>query len=102
MSLSQVQLESDSSTAVIWLQGRGCFPWQLMRDRHEIQFLLSELSAWQVSHSYHEGNQAANLLASLRTTPGETVLQPAQFEEDLQSILVNDVAGQAFTRLVAK
>ncbi|KAK1304726.1 hypothetical protein QJS10_CPB11g00595 [Acorus calamus] len=102
MDLSQVQLESDSSTAVIWLQGRRCFPWQLMRDRHEIQFLLSGLSAWQVSHSYRESNQAADLLASLRTTPGETVLQSAQFGEDLKSILAKDAAGQIFTRLVAK
>ncbi|KAK1309663.1 putative ribonuclease H protein [Acorus calamus] len=102
MGLSQVQLESDSSTAVIWLQGRGCFPWQLMRDRHEIQFLLSGLSAWQVSHSYREGHQAADLLASLQTIPGETFLQPAQFGEDLKSILAKDAAGKTFTRLVAK
>ncbi|KAK1273796.1 hypothetical protein QJS04_geneDACA015179 [Acorus gramineus] len=74
LSLTHVHFESDSTTTVNWLQGKGCFPWQLLRDKHDMQARLADLSEWKMSHSYREGNQVADFLASWRMSSGMTVL----------------------------
>ncbi|KAK1258561.1 hypothetical protein QJS04_geneDACA022912 [Acorus gramineus] len=60
LSITHVHFESDSTTAVNWLQGKGCFPWQLLRDKHDMQACLADLFEWKLSHSYREGNQVAD------------------------------------------
>ncbi|KAK1270702.1 hypothetical protein QJS04_geneDACA020951 [Acorus gramineus] len=102
LCLTHVHLESDSATAVTWLKGKGCLPWQLLRVKNEMAALLASLTAWQVSHTFREGNQATNLLASWRVTPGLSLLQPDQFDEALQQILDKDAAGVTNIRSIRR
>ncbi|KAK1309582.1 hypothetical protein QJS10_CPA09g01285 [Acorus calamus] len=102
MGLIHIHLESDSTTAITWLKGKGCLPWQLIRERNEMDVLLASHTACQVSHTFREGNQPTNLLASWQNTPGLTLMRPDQFDEALQLILDKDAAGAISTISISK
>ncbi|KAK1296597.1 hypothetical protein QJS10_CPB15g00836 [Acorus calamus] len=96
--IHSIHLESDSSTAVAWVQGKPCLPWHILRARNELGTILSSLTQWRVSHVFREGNQAADYLASLRMMLGNTYLLPDQFDGTLQHILAKDASGENYIR----
>ncbi|KAK1319395.1 Histidine kinase 1 [Acorus calamus] len=59
-------MESDSSTAVAWIQGKGKVPWKAFRVQFELRSILASLDTWQASQTYH--------LAAWRNSPGQTAI----------------------------
>ncbi|KAK1311822.1 hypothetical protein QJS10_CPA07g00882 [Acorus calamus] len=50
----RIWLETDSTTVVAWIQGKGHVPWTAFRDLRRFHCLTSSLCEWKVSHTYRE------------------------------------------------
>ncbi|KAK1260323.1 hypothetical protein QJS04_geneDACA013345 [Acorus gramineus] len=74
LGVPRVHIESDSATAIAWVQGKGCLPWRCFRDRMEILSLLPTFAAWKISHVPREGNQVADHLAAHCDSPGSSTV----------------------------
>ncbi|KAK1299002.1 hypothetical protein QJS10_CPB14g01038 [Acorus calamus] len=96
--LPKVHMESDSTTAIAWVHGKGCIPWRALRTQTELINLLPSFDAWQASHVFHEGNQVADHLASWRDTSGSTTIAPHEAGQELQKLLAQDAIGTIYTR----
>ncbi|KAK1274577.1 hypothetical protein QJS04_geneDACA010893 [Acorus gramineus] len=84
---AHVWSESDSTTVVAWVSGRGCPPWTTLRDLRNLQILLTSLLQWRITHAYREGNKAADFLAAYQSPMGISIFPPTPLSEDLQLII---------------
>ncbi|KAK1293951.1 hypothetical protein QJS10_CPA16g00322 [Acorus calamus] len=73
MGAFRLWIESDSSIALAWLKGRGSLPWTALRTHRRITQILDGLHSWKATHIHREGNSVVDLLASHRTSSGESV-----------------------------
>ncbi|KAK1310312.1 hypothetical protein QJS10_CPA08g00962 [Acorus calamus] len=94
----RIWLETDSTTVVAWIQGKGHVPWTAFRDLRRFHCLTSSLCEWKVSHTYREGNKAADLLAAHQSLMGFTIYEPPLFWEELQLVLKEDKEGKVQLR----
>ncbi|KAK1325494.1 hypothetical protein QJS10_CPA01g02289 [Acorus calamus] len=72
LGLQKIHIESDSTTAIAWVQGKGCLPWQAFRDHFAMLSILESFDSWRASHVLCEGNQVVDYLAAWRDFPGIT------------------------------
>ncbi|KAK1280618.1 hypothetical protein QJS04_geneDACA020589 [Acorus gramineus] len=76
---SRVWLESDSTTAIAWIHGRGIIPWRAFRDLRTFSTLSNSLLEWKATHVYREGNQVADHLAAFQSAMGYQIHEPPDF-----------------------
>ncbi|KAK1283528.1 hypothetical protein QJS10_CPB21g00139 [Acorus calamus] len=95
---SKLWIESDSTTALSWIKGKGNRPWSVIRLLRSIRRGLEHLHDWKVSHILREGNAPADILASYRLARGETTILPSCLWPELGSALAQDQSGLPYTR----
>ncbi|KAK1314489.1 hypothetical protein QJS10_CPA06g01319 [Acorus calamus] len=76
LGIPRVYIESDSSTVIAWVRGKGCLLWRAFRDHTELKAILPGFLEWKISHIPREGNQVADLLAARRDSPGCSMVFP--------------------------
>ncbi|KAK1273201.1 hypothetical protein QJS04_geneDACA023308 [Acorus gramineus] len=76
---SRVWLETDSTTVIAWIHGRGCIPWIAFRDLRSFVSLSAPLTAWRSTQVYREGNRAVDLLTAYQSTLGCAIHEPTHF-----------------------
>ncbi|KAK1280321.1 hypothetical protein QJS04_geneDACA021291 [Acorus gramineus] len=96
---SRVWLESDSTTAIAWIHGRGIIPWRAFRDLRTFSTLSNSLLEWKATHVYREGNQVADHLAAFQSAMGYQIHEPPDFWPDLLKLLMKDKDGKVTTRI---
>ncbi|KAK1308140.1 hypothetical protein QJS10_CPA09g00446 [Acorus calamus] len=92
-------IESDSTTALAWLQGRGNIPWTATRSLRNIHFFLQHLEEWKSSHIHREGNSPADILAAFQSIRGESLILPQQLWKEMKEALDNDNKDLGFLRI---
>ncbi|KAK1269603.1 hypothetical protein QJS04_geneDACA008288 [Acorus gramineus] len=97
--LSRVLIESDSSTVVAWILGKGRVPWKAFQVHYELWSILASLDAWKASHTYREGNQVADHLAAWRNSLGQTTIGPHEAWQEPQQLLTQDVVGTKYSQV---
>ncbi|KAK1286749.1 hypothetical protein QJS10_CPB20g00981 [Acorus calamus] len=96
--ISKVNIESDSSTAIAWVHGKGCIPWKAFRVQSELLKILPSFDAWKASHTLREGNQVADYLAGWRGSPSLTIILPQEMSQQLKELVAQDACGTVFAR----
>ncbi|KAK1300408.1 hypothetical protein QJS10_CPB13g01120 [Acorus calamus] len=93
-----VWFESDSTTAIAWMKGRGRQPWTALRLLRKISQGILCLEEWKITHIFREGNSQADILASTRRTMGEHLISPLQVWQELEVAINSDKAGTQYSR----
>lgn len=92
-NMTQVQklwIESDSTTALAWLKGRGTIPWTAIRSLRTTHNFLNQLEDWRATHIHREGNSPADILAAYQSMRGETIYHPHQLWNEIDEALELD------------
>ncbi|KAK1287415.1 hypothetical protein QJS10_CPB19g00634 [Acorus calamus] len=87
---NRVWFESDSTTAIAWMKGRGRVPWTAIRLLRKISHGLRSLEEWKITHIFREGNSPADILAATRQTIGEHLITPHQVWQELAEAIESD------------
>ncbi|KAK1295842.1 hypothetical protein QJS10_CPB15g00882 [Acorus calamus] len=95
---SKLWIESDSTTALGWIKGKGSRPWNSIRSLRNIDYGLGALEIWEATHIQREGNCPADLLASYSSEHGEFLIQPAEIWQELRDALHQDASGTIYLR----
>jgi ribonuclease HI len=64
-SITNVIIESDSTTTVGWVNSTTNRPWKLRNELNHIDYLLQVVSALEVKHIYRELNIVPDYLANI-------------------------------------
>ncbi|KAK1256495.1 hypothetical protein QJS04_geneDACA001486 [Acorus gramineus] len=83
-------IESDSITALAWLNGRGTTPWTAIRSLRNIHQYLDQLEDWKATHIHREENSPADILAASQSMRGESIFLPGQLWNDLAEEIEKD------------
>ncbi|KAK1308201.1 hypothetical protein QJS10_CPA09g00979 [Acorus calamus] len=94
----KIWFETDSTTVMAWVKGRGNLPWTALRLTRTLVQGLSQLEEWRITHIFREGNSPTNILASRRQSRGEDFILPHQVWPKLKETLEANKAGTTFTR----
>ncbi|KAK1277813.1 hypothetical protein QJS04_geneDACA016557 [Acorus gramineus] len=62
LKVQKLWIESDSTMALAWLQGRGKVPWSAIRLLCNSHQTLQRMVDWKASHIHKEGNSPADIL----------------------------------------
>ncbi|KAK1302870.1 hypothetical protein QJS10_CPB12g00400 [Acorus calamus] len=90
LGVRRLWIESDSMTALAWLNGRGTIPWTAIRMLRKVHSLLNSLVDWKSSHIHREGNAPADILAAHRSAMGEEIIRPSDLWMDIREVLAQD------------
>ncbi|KAK1321750.1 hypothetical protein QJS10_CPA03g01929 [Acorus calamus] len=94
----KIWFETDSTTVMAWVKGRGNLPWTALRLTRTLVQGLSQLEEWRITHIFREGNSPPDILASRRQSRGEDFILPHQVWPKLKEALEANKAGTTFTR----
>ncbi|KAK1309505.1 hypothetical protein QJS10_CPA09g00969 [Acorus calamus] len=94
----KIWFETDSTTVMAWVKGRGNLPWTALRLTRTLVQGLSQLEEWRITHIFREENSPTNILASRRQSRGEDFILPHQVWPKLKETLEANKAGTTFTR----
>ncbi|KAK1299494.1 hypothetical protein QJS10_CPB14g00923 [Acorus calamus] len=98
LNLKKVMFETDSTTIVCWLQGRGVIPWTSRRDLIEAMDVLSCFEGWSISHTYREANTPADLMAARQISMGSKTISAQDIWTELDEALHKDRIGILYQR----
>ncbi|KAK1272492.1 hypothetical protein QJS04_geneDACA015181 [Acorus gramineus] len=98
LNLNKVLFETDSTTIVCWLQGRGAAPWTSRRDLIETMDVLSCFEDWSISHTYREANAPADLMAARQIPMGSKTISAQDIWTELDEALHKDWIGILYQR----
>ncbi|KAK1268719.1 hypothetical protein QJS04_geneDACA008217 [Acorus gramineus] len=99
INLTKLWIESDSTTAIAWLLGKGCIPWTAFRSLRHLHQSLDKMDCWKATHIHCEGNSPADLLAAFQSARGETFFSPGQIWPELQDMLKEDKSMKGYQRI---
>ncbi|KAK1321207.1 hypothetical protein QJS10_CPA03g00057 [Acorus calamus] len=102
MQACKLWIETDSTTALAWLEGRGNIPWTAIRSLRNTHHYLQHLVDWKVTHIHREGNSPADILAAFKSMRGESIFLPKQIWKELEVALVQDRQELGFVRVREK
>ncbi|KAK1316680.1 hypothetical protein QJS10_CPA05g01848 [Acorus calamus] len=94
----RIWFEADSTTAIAWVKDKGSLPWTALRMKRKMQQGLALLNDWKISHIPREGNSVADLLASHRTSNGESIFQKHELWPAIEELLKKDQIGTVYKR----
>ncbi|KAK1309219.1 hypothetical protein QJS10_CPA09g00486 [Acorus calamus] len=96
--VDKLWIESDSTTALAWLHGKGKIPWTALRSLRHIHLNLLHFSVWKATHINREGNSPADMLASHQSSRDETIFHPHQLWPDMVEAIEQDRSVGEYTR----
>ncbi|XP_077223014.1 uncharacterized protein LOC143856633 [Tasmannia lanceolata] len=98
MGLDQIWIESDSKFAVDVVKGRAKTTWKKKNLIEKLSVALSLFRKWHISHSWREGNRAADFLSKRDCVCKGTIIQLDQIPQPLLEILQEDREGKIYYR----
>ncbi|KAK1302594.1 hypothetical protein QJS10_CPB12g01266 [Acorus calamus] len=98
LGASHLWVESDSTTALAWIHGKGNAPWSSFRSLRSIHHGLQQLQGWKASHIYREGNSPADLAASFQLTRGETTFYLENLWNEIREAMDQDRKMEGYLR----